>query len=88
MGGRVQEPGTQTEGEADAPLSREPERDSIPGPWGHDLSQRRVFHWLSPPGTSKSYYFKKLLILKLWGFVAHMFKVSCLFIYCSVFSCF
>jgi len=30
--------GTKREGEADFPLSREPDWGSIPGPWDHDLS--------------------------------------------------
>ena len=23
----------------------------IPGPWGHDLSQKQMLNWLSPPGA-------------------------------------
>jgi len=30
------------EGEADSPLSREPNEGLIPGPWDHDLSRRQV----------------------------------------------
>ena len=40
-------------GEADSPLSREPNelQDSIPGPWDQDLSQRQMLNQLGHPGT-------------------------------------
>ena len=39
------------EGEADSPLSREPDMGSIPGPWDHDLNQRQTLYQLSHLGT-------------------------------------
>ena len=42
-GGKVGR-GAQEEGEADSPLSREPNAGSIPGPWDHDLSRRQMLN--------------------------------------------
>ena len=44
----------QAEGEADSPLSREPDAGIdglIPGPWDHDLSWRQMLNRLSHPGA-------------------------------------
>ena len=41
----------QGEWEADSPVIRKPDADSIPGPWDHDLSWRQTLNWLSHSGT-------------------------------------
>ena len=41
------------EGEADSPLSREPNGSLIPGPRDHDLSQRQMLNQLSHLGAPK-----------------------------------
>lgn len=52
--------GSEEEGEADIPLSREHNVDSIPGP--HNLSWRQTLNPLSYPGTPKSSLFLKKFI--------------------------
>ena len=47
------------EGEADPPLSKEPNTASIPGPQDHDPSQRQTLHQLSHPGAPIPAHFCK-----------------------------
>ena len=44
------------EGEAGAPLSREPDSDSIPGRWDHDVSRRQTLQGLSHPDTPAFFF--------------------------------
>ena len=71
----------QTEGEREAgsPLSREPDGDSVPGHWDHDLSWRQTLNQLSYPGVPVFSYslgkypvvqlldHKVVLLLTFWG---------------------
>ena len=43
--------GAEEEGEADSPLSKEPEMGLIPGPRDHDLSLRQMLNLLSHSGA-------------------------------------
>ena len=54
------------EGEADFLLRKEPDamQDSIPRPWGHDLSWRQKLNQLSQPGVPKSTLENKQLVTR------------------------
>ena len=47
--------GTEGEGEADSPMSGEPNAGLIPGPQDHYLSWKQMLNWLSHPGTPNDY---------------------------------
>ena len=44
------------EGETGSPLSREPNMESIPAPWDHNLNQRQKLNWPSHPDTPKGIF--------------------------------
>ena len=60
------------EEEADSPLSRKPDGDSISGPQDHDLSPRQTLNRLSHPGAPKNVSdFERLILFygfKLWSY--------------------
>ena len=52
------EEGADGEGEADSPLSREPEERFHPRTQAHDLSRRQTLNGLSHPGAPGKYYYR------------------------------
>ena len=57
------EEGAEGEGEADYLLSREPNEDSIPEPWDHDLSQMQTLNQLNHKMPQKERILSRLYAL-------------------------